>query len=92
MMGSLGERNRMRAGSIWNAYDTEVAGQSGENYHPDDVSGYSDQAVCSVVLPCQEMDGRSRLSIYLRFDPSNLSDYHQIGRRFPSHGEKSQLF
>ena len=27
--------------------NTEVAGQSDENYHPDDVSGYSDQAVCS---------------------------------------------
>ena len=41
-------------------------------------------------LPCQEMDGRSRLSVELRFDPSNLSDRHQIGRRFSSLGENSQ--
>jgi hypothetical protein len=57
---------------------------------PDGVSGYSEQAVCSGALLCQEMDGRSRLSMELRFDPSNLSDYHQIGRRFPSLGENSR--
>ena len=42
------------------------------------------------VLPSQEMNGRSRLSSERRVDPSNLSDHHQIGRRFHSHGEKSR--
>jgi hypothetical protein len=37
------------------------------------------------------MDGRSRLSAELRFDPSNLFDHHQIGRRFFSLSENSRL-
>jgi hypothetical protein len=35
MMGSLGERNRMRAGSIWNAYyDSSVNPFNNENECP----------------------------------------------------------
>jgi hypothetical protein len=56
----------------------------------DDVSGYSDQAVCSVKFAVSGEDWTDPGLDQLGLVPSNLPAIHKNGRRFPSLGEISR--